>query len=289
MSTYKLAGPLLASGLNSYDLLTRTRAGTLERIRRGVYVEPAARDLETTHRILVESSLELGRSDSVVSFGSAAVVHGLPVWPSALDKVHLTRSRTDSGRIRRLVHVHVAALGAADLTTVGRIPVTSLSRTFVDHARTVALSQAVAAGDRALHLGMDMSQVQDQLEAARARRGIGRARYAASLLDGASESAGESLSRVTFIEAGLPAPQLQDFLWPEYGTVGEFDGKVKYGRLLRQGETAADAVFREKLREDAIRDLGYQVVRWTWDDLFTPGQVFERLRRAFVRGHRVII
>jgi hypothetical protein len=230
------------------------------------------------------------------------VVHGLPVWPSALDKVHLTRSRTDSGRIRRLVHVHVAALGAADLTTVGRIPVTSLSRTFVDHARTVALSQAVAAGDRALHLGMDMSQVQDQLEAARARRGIGRARYAASLLDGASESAGESLSRVTFIEAGLPAPQLQvrlqdngqvigrvDFLWPEYGTVGEFDGKVKYGRLLRQGETAADAVFREKLREDAIRDLGYQVVRWTWDDLFTPGQVFERLRRAFVRGHRVII
>ena len=55
---------------------------------------------------------------------------------------------------------------------------------------------------------------------------------------------------------------------------GEFDGKVKYGRLLKVGETAGDVVYREKLREDALRDLGWQMVRWTWSDLC------ERTRRA---------
>jgi hypothetical protein len=92
--------------------------------------------------------------------------------------------------------------------------------------------------------------------------------------------------------AGLPAPQLQwvvrdesgrhlgttDFGWPQWHTVGEFDGLVKYGRLVEPGQTAADVVVAEKLREDALRDQGLHVVRWTWADLadFTP--VATRLR-----------
>jgi len=44
-------------------------------------------------------------------------------------------------------------------------------------------------------------------------------------------------------------------------TVGEFDGKIKYGRLLKPGQRIEDEIFEEKLREDAVRDLGLQVVR----------------------------
>ena len=65
--------------------------------------------------------------------------------------------------------------------------------------------------------------------------------------------------------AGLPAPVLQwevcspcgavvarvDFGWPELRTVGEFDGRVKYGRLLRPGQDPGDAVFEEKRRGSA--------------------------------------
>jgi len=54
-----------------------------------------------------------------------------------------------------------------------------------------------------------------------------------------------------------------DFGWEEQRTLGEFDGRVKYGRLLRPGETAADTVYREKRREDALRDQGWQLVRWS--------------------------
>jgi len=51
-----------------------------------------------------------------------------------------------------------------------------------------------------------------------------------------------------------------DFYWDEQKTVGEFDGKIKYGRLLKPGQRIEDVVFAEKLREDAVRDLGLQVV-----------------------------
>ena len=43
-------------------------------------------------------------------------------------------------------------------------------------------------------------------------------------------------------------------------------------------------IFEEKLREDAVRDLGLQVVRWIWRDLYRAGVLRERVLRAFARG-----
>jgi hypothetical protein len=102
-----------------------------------------------------------------------------------------------------------------------------------------------------------------------------QARRAMDFLDARSESAGESYSRVLLDRFGIPTPVPQyevwhrgklvgraDFGWEEFRTLGEFDGKEKYGKLLKPGQTAADAVFKEKRREDALRDLGWQIARW---------------------------
>ena len=43
-------------------------------------------------------------------------------------------------------------------------------------------------------------------------------------------------------------------------------------------------VFQEKLREDALRDVGRNVVRWIWADLARFHVVADRLDRAFRRG-----
>ena len=73
------------------------------------------------------------------------------------------------------------------------------------------------------------------------------------------------------MEEGLPTPELQrqvlgpagqlvarvDFLWDEHQTIGEFDGKIKYGCLLKPGRRIEGVIFDEKLREDAVRDLGF--------------------------------
>ena len=67
-------------------------------------------------------------------------------------------------------------------------------------------------------------------------------------------------------------------------TIGEFDGKIKYGRLLKPGQRPEDVIFEEKLREDALRDVGSQVVRWQWRDLYRRGRLRERVLRAFARA-----
>jgi hypothetical protein len=68
--------------------------------------------------------------------------------------------------------------------------------------------------------------------------------------------------------------------------VGEFDGRVEYGRLLGPGQDAGDAVFAEKRREDAIRDEDWNVLRWVWADLRRPDRLAARVRRAFERPSR---
>ncbi len=68
-------------------------------------------------------------------------------------------------------------------------------------------------------------------------------------------------------------------VWPEHGLLGEFDGRVKYGRLLRPGEEPGDAVFREKRREDELRRLtGFAMVRLVWADLHRPRETAARIR-----------
>jgi hypothetical protein len=100
------------------------------------------------------------------------------------------------------------------------------------------------------------------------------------------------------IEFDVPLPDLQvtvlapdgrligrtDFGWREQRLLGEFDGRVKYGRLLRPGQQPGDAVFEEKLREDALRDEDYGVVRWVWRDLDHPADWAAGIRRRLLRA-----
>jgi hypothetical protein len=94
--------------------------------------------------------------------------------------------------------------------------------------------------------------------------------------------------------AGLPTPELQfdvrdaggmligrsDFAWHGGRLPGEFDGKVKYEKFLRPGESAGDAVFREKQREEAFRATGARVVRWVWADVDQPARLAAHIRAA---------
>jgi hypothetical protein len=286
-------------GYSHTEIARRVRAGELARIRTGAYEIPAGRRSDPDqHYRLIRATAPQIQSGSVISHGSAAVLHRLPTWPAALDRVHVTRDRGSGARRRAWVFVHGAGLPADDITVIDGIAVTSLSRTVLDLARTLPWEQAVAAGDRALALGLEPGTLVAGLGRMKRWPGACQARRVVEVLDPLSESPGESVSRVRCLEQGLPRPTLQyvvrdrrghdvarcDFAWEELRTVGEFDGKVKYGRLLRPGERIEDIVFAEKQREDAIRDEGWQVVRWLWSDLYRPEVIADRLRRAFDRA-----
>ncbi len=175
--------------------------------------------------------------------------------------------------------------------------ITSAARTVTDLARVLAFEDGVVVADAALRRGLTSSeQLTDQLTVSQRLPGGLAAARVVGFADGRSESVGESRSRVMIHRAGLPKPELQievlsadgvflargDFGYRKHRVLGEFDGKVKYGLALA-GADPAEALFREKLREDAVRDAGWAVVRWVWADLEHPGAVIERLQRALRR------
>lgn len=292
-------GELVAAGFTDGELRRGRRGGGLTVVRRGTYVVGSLPSREEDgHALLVRAAQRDLATDAVVSHVSAAVLHGLPVWNVLLDRVHVTRNRGHGGRAGSRAHVHVAPLDVDEIQLVGGVAITSAARTIVDLARTVGFEQAVVIADAALHLGhVTAAELDAALCRAKGWPGVPAARRVVAFADGRCESPGESRSRVAIARAGLPEPVLQwpvrtaagdvlgfaDFAWPELRTVGEFDGRTKYGRLLRPGETIEQAVYREKLREDSFRSEDLWVARWTWQEIHPFTRAADRISRGFRR------
>jgi len=289
------ADKLRAAGYTADEVRRMLRSGALTTLRRGVYVEGAQPDDPVArHALLVRAALTALDGSAVASHVSAAVVHGLSVWGLPLDIVQVTRDRSRSGaRCGTRVHVHSAPLTDAEIVVVDGIACTCVARTVVDLAREAPFEQAVVCADAALRAGLERPALDAALRRARGWPGVPAARRAAAFGHGGSESVGESRSRVAIALARLPTPTLQwpvryggstaytDFGWSRQRTVGEFDGKVKYGRALRPGQDVGEVVYAEKLREDAIRSEDWEVVRWTWADLRDFGPTAARIRSRF--------
>jgi hypothetical protein len=70
-----------------------------------------------------------------------------------------------------------------------------------------------------------------------------------------------------------------DYAWPELGVFLEFDGRIKYQELLKEGESVTDVVLREKKREELIcRLTGWRCIRITWADLYQPERTAAAIR-----------
>jgi len=143
MEDIVLTSTLRSQGFDTRDIRTLRQRGDLVQLRRGAYARglPAERTVDEAHRDLIRATLPQLREEAVVSHVSAAVLHGLPVWSKALDRVHVTRNRSGGGKRRTLVQVHALPLGEDDVTSLGGIPVTSLARTVLDLCRTLPSSR----------------------------------------------------------------------------------------------------------------------------------------------------
>jgi hypothetical protein len=282
----------LAAGYTSSQVKRFVRCGAWATLRRGIYADQATaqcRDSRVRYQLLASAAV-IALGDSVASHRTAATLYGFGMGIPAL--VTVTRPQSAPSRPRlRGIEVHRAELPTAHITRVSGIPATSAARTVTDLARTTPFRRGVAAADAALHAGLttkaDLAAV---ISACAHWRGIGRARAVTEFADGGAESALESLARVIFAEQGLPPPELQvriavgdrviarvDFCWKQFRTIAEADGLLKY--------TNAEVLRREKLRQEQLADLGFEVVRITWQQLRdNPAEVAERIRRAFTRG-----
>lgn len=297
MATTITHSELRQAGLSASDIAGLVAMGRLHRLRRGVYSHEVEDDAVLRHLALIAATRRAVDGSCVVSHISAGVLHGLPVRRDALAQVTMTR--TSPGHADRSSHLVMrdTRITEEEIDREGDGPTTTLARTVADLARTEKAPWGVVAVDAALRAGLDTSSLDAALRMHPRLHGLRRARAVAAFGDGLSESPAESISRWSMAIAGLPAPVLQhefyddqgefiaraDFFWPQHGLVGEVDGKVKYGELLRPGQTAEDAVMAEKRREGRLRAQGLYLERWGWDVATSPTRL-ERLLRPALLG-----
>lgn len=272
------------------------RAGEWVSLTHGVLTtgaQHAATEEDPVRRHLLLGAGRLARSaeEAWLSHETAALVYGLPLWKpiegSPRITVHGPAPRTSTHRSGR----HVAPVPLAQRSVVQGLRVTSAARTVADLCRTSDEYAAAVVADGALAMGLNRAELLAVLAACRHWPHVIAARATVARASPWSESPLESLALVWCRRQGLPLPQQQitirradgrfiarsDLVWEEHRTVGEVDGRVKYDD--------ANVLWREKLREDELRETGLEVIRGVWSDATDGGAAFAaRARRAFARA-----
>ena len=290
----------LACGYSEMEVrrLKRTREWLV--VRHGAYVEaqyaPGEGDFEAWHLLRTRAALHRVDVPAVATHTSAVGLLGLPRWGTDLTHVHLTRSHHHAGRIEAGVCHHEAEVPDWQTTTVDNLLCTNGARTAWDIGREFGFEAGVVVADAVLRIGSQDRGSVDGPERGAAREDIDclaelmgdwpksrSATEAFAFADAGAESVGESLARIFVVSLGLPAPRTQvvvedgsfgarvDMLVEALSWVIEFDGRQKYRRTRDDCDPTVDdgdVVWAEKLREDRLRALGFQVSRLVWADLF---------------------
>lgn len=295
----------VACGYTVTQVRRCVRGGLWRRLRRGQYTmifpdkdAPPWEQATLNHRLAMIAAVRSLAGPVVLSHQSAVVAHGLPTWGQDLSLVHVTREDDVSGRKVAGVVQHRAQLTAGSTWLRDDLPVVTPARAIIEIACSAGLEAAVVVADEAIRTGaISERALEYALCDAESWPGSPAAKQAVAFCDGRSGSVGESRLRLLMAREGLPDPILQkpiirngevigyvDFYFePPLDTVVEFDGKHKY-----TGNTT-ETVLHEKWREDAIREMGHQVVRVIWSDLARSRLTASRIRQAFARAQAAAI
>ncbi len=280
---------LVAEGWTDTALGRALRAGSLVRPRHGAYVEARIWDRldeRGRHEIVARSVLARAGAPAVLSHSTALALWDAPTWGLDLADVHLTRLDQRAGRVEAGVHQHRGVVLDGDTGFVRGVPVTSPSRAVLEAATLLTTEQTLVQLNDLLHRRLvSPEELAARSASMRAWPGSSTTDLALRLTDRRIESVAESRFYYLCWRQGLPAPVPQyevydargrlvavlDFAWPERGLFVEIDGMVKYIKPLREGETVAEVVLREKKREDLARKLtSFHCLRFTWPDLSRP-------------------
>lgn len=297
---------LIRLGVSPRMIRTGLATGALVAVRHGVVVGAEFWPADPIEQHLVRARAEVAANPgAVLSHQSAALVWALPApgftpWeqsPVSITRPHAARS----AHARGAVH-HAMAVPSGQIHHDRRgFDVTTPARTAIDLAAGLDLPGALAILDGASRVicasmvpsirrrGYENQRLvqaaRDVLAEAATTARLRPSRAVLELVCPARESAPESVSAGHIVLAGLPMPRFQvelrtpqgsfwaDLLWEEHRLIGECDGAMKY--------TDPQAVVAEKRREQALRDLGFDIVRWeATESVLRPDVMLGRISRA---------
>ena len=277
----------LRAGLTPCGLVDAVKDASLLHPARGLYAVQSLVDSgspESWHKTLATGAALLW-DDATLTSVTAVLAHDGTVWGTDLGKVQVLRT---IDRSLGLSSYRVRRWRGQPAVDTGLGPAVPLGDALVQHAVDHGIVQGVVSADQALREGkVTMEELRAAAEVVAQWRHGSRALAMVGFVDGRRESVGESRCAVVLGVAGLVLdPQVEirdrsghlvgrvDFLVRGTNVIVEFDGRMKYD----SGDPAV--LWAEKKREDALRRLGYVVVRLTWADLERGGAAVATVRSA---------
>lgn len=289
---------LIAAGYTDRQIRTRVKSGELHRVRHGSYCDASlwnSLNAADQHRVLARAVLARAHPSTVLTHVSSAIEQGAPVWGHDLTLVHTTRTDGRAGRRESDRVQHAGTMPAYHVKQVNGVPVSLATRCAVEMTTISTVESALITVDGLLHAGLTtLDGITQFAHRTRWWPNSLRTTVVLRLADLRHESAGESRTAHFCYAQGLPRPEPQvvikdengreiarvDFAWIRFGVFLEFDGRIKYAKYRRKGESLDDFLMREKAREELICQLtGWVCVRITWAQLDNPRELAGRIRR----------
>jgi hypothetical protein len=226
-------------GISREVLRRMVREGLLRRVLKGVYVDAAAED---DLRMRARAVALAVPHTAVVTDRTAAWLHGVDVLRPG---DHLVPPPVEVFQAPGRTRVRTAAnqggertLLPEDVQVVHGVRVTTPLRTALDLGRLARRDHALSALDALLRLErFEKAELLASVERFRRQRGVVQLRELAPLADARAESPGESVLRLRWLDAHLPAPEPQvevrengllrarlDLGIPELRFAAEYDG-----------------------------------------------------------------
>lgn len=285
--------------LSRDQIRARIAQGRITRLMPGRFIDTSALpspELPVHERLiqLAKAKLSAGltklHSDEMLSHTSAGILWGMP-WYGTDTRVHTIRPKTRR-EPRAQFALHTVRVARGQVRSARGIRVTDLEQTAIDLATVGSPAHGLAILDHARRLGASLPVLE---EIARTRKGNGHIRVVrlAQLSVRDSDSPRESQCRYWLYKAGVREFETQFHVKTQEGNffadmhvrgtslLFEYDGMNKYS-------LGSDALFREKVREDAPSELGFKVVRVTKHDLAHPDRFMQSVRmRLLAEGYKV--
>ncbi|MDQ4053315.1 MAG: hypothetical protein M3237_11540 [Actinomycetota bacterium] len=294
---------LLKQGFDDRAIRRQLANGQLVRVRHSAYTDAAAwsgLDVAGRHRLRARAVLKQAKTPVVLSHGSGLPEYDAPTWRIDLSNVHVTRRDGKAGRTEAGVQQHCGTINPGDVVERHGVAVMNGTRLALEVTTMASVEASLCVVNHLLHAGettpLLLAQRYDSMDN---WPNTLTTDLVLRLADPRIESVGETRVYYACYREGLPMPQPQyeienadrtivarvDFAWPDLGVFLEFDGKIKYEKLLKKGERASDVVIREKQRESLIcRLTGWRCIRVTWGDLQSPARLAALIREVLFQG-----
>lgn len=271
-------------GGHTYGQLRAARdRGELKHFWRGMDVVASLTTDELTRARAAQRAVRAG----ILSGPTAARVHGLSIDRRLDDEITVPPPASPP-RTRNGLRIVARNLPPGQVVSRGDLQLTDLPLTTADLLRLQKPAEALWILDQAYARGLTDIDIAPFL--LRGARGVVQARRLLPLGDQRSESALETALRLLWLGAGLPKPVLQwivlghsgtfvartDFGWPDSGVIAEADGRAVH--------EAPAALLADRIRQNALAELGLTVLRFTWQDVWlTPGRTIDTVRAALLQ------